>query len=254
MPTVVDPYVSLSQNIDYDGTPIYKEVSQFAVGTPDSQSYWNSASPMSVATAQAINALTGGSTVRKGLVDFSPDTLDYIFGYFTGGAGAFVQRTMTAGYKVTSGEAFQAFEDGLEAEEVREGIRRVPLVRKLVYSTSEREDTGKFIEKRNQVFIARKELKAAIQSGERSEVLAVRQKYPDELKIYGIVRAINGKRQKLTAVRNKLLRMPKDRISDSERDRRLEILDKRIQKLIERGNAVMKGIDVPFLTALGVGV
>lgn len=84
MPTVVDPYVSLSQNIDYDGTPIYKEVSQFAVGTPDSQSYWNSASPMSVATAQAINALTGGSTVRKGLADFSPDTLDYIFGYFTG--------------------------------------------------------------------------------------------------------------------------------------------------------------------------
>ena len=253
-PTVVDPYVSLSQNIDYDGTPIYKEVSQFAVGTPDSQSYWNSASPMSVATAQAINALTGGSTVRKGLVDFSPDTLDYIFGYFTGGAGAFVQRTMTAGYKVTSGEAFQAFEDGLEAQEVREGIRRVPLVRKLVYSTSEREDTGKFIEKRNQVFIARKELKAAMQSGDRSEVLAVREKYPDELKIYGIVRAINGKRQKLTAVRNKLLRMPKDRISDSERDRRLEILDKRIQKLIERGNAVMKGIDVPFLTALGVGV
>ena len=254
MPTVADPYVSLSQNTDYDGTPIYKEVSQFAVGTPDSQSYWNSASPMSVATAQAINALTGGSTVRKGLVDFSPDTLDYIFGYFTGGAGAFVQRTMTAGYKVTSGEAFQAFEDGLEAQEVREGIRQVPLVRKLVYSTSEREDTGKFIEKRNQVFIARKELKAAMQSGDRSEVLAVRQKYPDELKIYGIVRAINGKRQKLTAVRNKLLRMPKDRISDSERDRRLEILDKRIQKLIERGNAVMKGIDVPFLTALGVGV
>ena len=254
MPTVADPYVSLSQNIDYDGTPIYKEVSQFAVGTPDSQSYWNSASPMSVATAQAINALTGGSTVRKGLVDFSPDTLDYIFGYFTGGAGAFVQRTMTAGYKVTSGEAFQAFEDGLEAQEVREGIRQVPLVRKLVYSTSEREDTGKFIEKRNQVFIARKELKAAMQSGDRSEVLAVREKYPDELKIYGIVRAINGKRQKLTAVRNKLLRMPKDRISDSERDRRLEILDKRIQKLIERGNAVMKGIDVPFLTALGVGV
>ena len=93
-----------------------------------------------------------------------------------------------------------------------------------------------------------------MQSDDRSEVLAVRQKYPDELKIYGIVRAINGKRQKLTAVRNKLLRMPKDRISDSERDRRLEILDKRIQKLIERGNAVMKGIDVPFLTALGVGV
>ena len=48
--------------------------------------------------------------------------------------------------------------------------------------------------------------------------------------------------------------MPKDRISDSERDRRLEILDKRIQKLIERGNAVMNDIDVPFLTALGVGV
>ena len=71
-PTVLDPVVSLGQNIDYDGTPIYKEVSQFAVGTPDSQAYWNSASPMSVSTAQTINELTGGSKVRKGLLDISP--------------------------------------------------------------------------------------------------------------------------------------------------------------------------------------
>ena len=252
-PTVLDPIVSINQNLDYDGTPIYKEVSQFAVGTPDSQAYWNSASPMSVSTAQTINALTGGSKVRKGVVDISPDTLDYVFGYFTGGAGAFLQRTMTAGYKVASGEAFEAFEEGLTAEEVREGIRRVPIVRKGIYSTSEREDTGAFIDKRNQVFIARKELKMAIESGDRSEVQAIRNKYPDELKVYGIIRAINTKRQKLTTIRNKLLRMPKGKISDSEKDRRMELLDKRIQKLIERGNAVMKNVDIPFLTALGFG-
>jgi hypothetical protein len=47
--------------------------------------------------------------------------------------------------------------------------------------------------------------------------------------------------------------MPKGKISDSEKDRRMELLDKRIQKLIERGNAVMKNVDIPFLTALGFG-
>ena len=254
MPTAVDPWISLGQNIDYDKTPIYKQVSQFAVGTPDSQAYWNSASPFAVGTAQLLNkfgflGIGGGSDVRGGILDFSPDTLDFIFGYFTGGAGMFVKRSLELGYNIGSGEAFEAFEEGLTGQEARDFLRTVPILRRAVYSTSEREDTGNFIRKRNEVFIARKELKAAVEAGDQSEIQRVRQKYPDELKIYGIIRAINSKRQKLTAVRNKIIR-DKD-LDEDKKELQLERLDKNIQKLISRGNQLMKNVKLGYLSELG---
>ena len=253
-PTILDPYMSLKNNIDYDKTPIYREVSQFAVGTPDSQAYWNSASPSAVGVAQFLNRATGGSTVRKGLIDWSPDSIDFIFGYLTGGVGVFVQRSANAGYQVVSGNVFRSFEDGLSSQELREGIRQTPFVRRVLYSTSEREDTGMFIAKRNEVFIARKELQAAAQTGDPTEIQAVRDRYKDELKVYGIIRAINSKRQKLTTARNQLLRADLKRlgIDEQERERRLEILDKAIQKLIQRGNAVMRDVDMSYTTELGL--
>ena len=111
-----------------------------------------------------------------------------------------------------------------------------------------------FIAKRNEVFIARKELQAAAQTGDPTEVEAVRDRYKDELKVYGIIRAINTKRQKLTTARNKLLRADLKRlgIDEQERERRLEVLDKAIQKLIQRGNAVMRDVDMSYTTELGL--
>ena len=256
LPTAVDPFYSLINNVDYDKTPIYKEVSQFAVGTPDSQAYWNSASPTAVTVAQFMNKfgflglLGRGTDVRGGIFDVSPDKLDFIFGYLTGGAGMFVKRTGELGFNIASGQAFEAFEEGLTGQEARDFIRTVPLLRRAIYSTSEREDTGNFIRKRNEVFIARKELKAAVDSGDQFEVQRVREKYPEELKIYGIIRAINSKRQKLTSARNKLLR--DDSLEESDKEMRLERLDKAIQKLINRGNQLMKNVKLGYLAELGV--
>ena len=255
LPTAVDPFYSLINNVDYDKTPIYKEVSQFAVGTPDSQAYWNSASPTAVTVAQFMNkfgffGLGRGTDVRGGIFDVSPDKLDFIFGYFTGGAGMFVKRTGELGFNIASGQAFEAFEEGLSGQESRDFIRTVPLLRRAIYSTSEREDTGNFIRKRNEVFIARKELKAAVESGDQFEVQRVREKYPEELKIYGIIRAINSKRQELTSARNKLLR--DDSLEESDKEMRLERLDKAIQKLINRGNQLMKNVKLGYLAELGV--
>jgi len=254
-PTFADPYFSLKNNVDYDKTPIYKEVSQFAVGTPDSQAYWNSASPTAVTVAQFMNkfgvfGFGAGSDVRGGIFDVSPDKLDFIFGYLTGGAGTFVKRSAELGFNIASGQAFEAFEEGLSGQESRDFIRTVPLLRRAIYSTSEREDTGNFIRKRNEIFIARKELKAAVESGDQFEVQRVRERYPEELKIYGIIRAINSKRQKLTSARNKLLR--DDSLEDSDKEMRLERLDKAIQKLINRGNQLMKNVKLGYLSEIGV--
>ena len=251
-PTVGDPLVSLWQNINYDKTPITKQVSQFAVGTPDSQTYWNSASPMSISIAQFLNRALGGNEVKSGMIDVSPDTLDFLFNYFTGGAGMFVQRTATFGYDLSTGNVFEAFEDGLTGEAVREQIRKTPILRKAITSVSEREDTGKFIQKRNVIFGAKKELKEAIASRDMDEIRRVRNKFPKELRIYGIIRAINTKRQKLTSLRNKLIRAEKTAKNKDVYEARIKRLDKQIQALIGRGNSLMKNIELDFFTEYGL--
>ena len=252
LPTVVDPFYSLLANINYDRTPITKQVSQFAVGTPDSQTYWNSASPMSVSVAQFLNRALGGNEVKSGMIDVSPDTLDFLFNYFTGGAGMFVQRTATFGYDLSTGNVFEAFEDGLTGEAVREQIRKTPILRKAITSVSEREDTGNFIQKRNVIFGAKKELKEAIASRDMDEIRRVRNKFPKELRIYGIIRAINTKRQKLTSLRNKLIRAEKTAKNKEVYEARIKRLDKQIQALIGRGNSLMKNIELDFFTEYGL--
>ena len=144
--------------------------------------------------SKSINAIgfgLGGNQVKSGMIDVSPDTLDFLFNYFTGGAGMFIQRSLTFGYDLTTGNVFDAFEDGLTGQSVRDQIRKTPLLRKAITSVSEREDTGKFIQKRNVIFGAKKELKNAIETRDMSEIRRVREKYRDELRIYGIIRAIN---------------------------------------------------------------
>jgi len=252
LPTVVDPFYSLLANVNYDRTPITKQVSQFAVGTPDSQTYWNSASPMSISVAQFLNRALGGNEVKSGMIDVSPDTLDFLFNYFTGGAGMFVQRTATFGYDLSTGNVFEAFEDGLTGEAVREQIRKTPILRKAITSVSEREDTGKFIQKRNVIFGAKKELKEAIASRDMDEIRRVRNKFPKELRIYGIIRAINTKRQKLTSLRNKLIRAEKTAKNKEVYEARIKRLDKQIQALIGRGNSLMKNIELDFFTEYGL--
>ena len=89
-----------------------------------------------------------------------------------------------------------------------------------------------------------------MESGDQFEVQRVRERYPEELKIYGIIRAINSKRQKLTSARNKLLR--DDELEESDKEMRLERLDKAIQKLINRGNQLMKNVKLGYLSEIGV--
>ena len=90
------------------------------------------------------------------------------------------------------------------------------------------------LQKRNVIFGAKKELKEAIASRDMDEIRRVRNKFPKELRIYGIIRAINSKRQKLTSLRNKLIRAEKTAKNKDVYEARIKRLDKQIQALIGR--------------------
>jgi len=171
--------------------------------------------------------IVGSRSKVKGLVDVSPDIIEFVFEYLTGGAGRFVLQTAQA--------PFAVFDEGF-SEDV---VRNLPLASKIIGTVTTREDMGDYIEKRNRVLTALDELKAAAESGDARRIVAARDRFPDELRIAGAIRAID-------TARNRLSRQAREiRESNLPEDRKraaLEAIDTRVQQLVSRGNQLMRGL------------
>lgn len=104
-PTVIDPVVSLMQNRDWTGRPIYREDMSSLDPTPGHARTKDTASTVSRALAEAINAVTGGNEYRPGAWSPTPDQIDYVFGQLTGGLGReLIKVNQTASAAVTGDE------------------------------------------------------------------------------------------------------------------------------------------------------
>jgi hypothetical protein len=224
-PTIVDPFIDIIENEGFDGRPIYKEA--FPGDTsPESQRYWSTTNPSAIWVAQNINSLTGGTSAIPGFIDVSPDVLNFWLETATGAAGKFVQRTVELPFRV--------YEEGLSQEIVRD----IPFVRKIIGSVSEREDLGRFIDKRDEIFLAGKELKEAIDNGDRERALAARERFAEELRYLPRVRAINNA---IGQVNRQMSQVRDNRnLSDEQRRAIMDRLDERKQMLIARGNEILR--------------
>lgn len=107
-PTVLDPVAAIATNTNpFTGRQIYPGVSQYdAAPPPDSQRYFPNARYISKEAADALNSITGGDHVVPGAIDVSPETLDYMYDYFTGGAGAFAARVLDMGAGIFTDKEF----------------------------------------------------------------------------------------------------------------------------------------------------
>ena len=93
MPTAFKPFVDIATNETYFGGPVTGENLPFGVQRPQSELSFRS--PESVKDFfKWMNEATGGSEYKSGEVDINPDKFWYMFEYFIGGAGQFVNRSI----------------------------------------------------------------------------------------------------------------------------------------------------------------
>jgi hypothetical protein len=226
-PTIADPFIQiLGTNVDFTGRDIVREPfpGQQVAG---SHLYWNNTSPTAVAVAQSLNALSGGTPTIGGWADISPNTLEFWFDYVTGGAGRFVQRTLELPGRVADPEQ--------TAEDI---IREVPVIRRLFGSVSEREDMGTYIRERDRILLPRAELRAAAEAGDRERIQAVRERFPDELRIAEAVNRIESQRREITRRINDVRSNP--RIPEERKQEIIQRLDEQRQRVILRGLQLMR--------------
>ena len=219
-PTVFDPFINLTANVDFTGRPIRKEAFPGQDASAASL-YWNSTSPTAVSIARILNEATGGTETISGWADVSPNDIEFMFDFITGGAGRFVQRTVEAPLMLASGQPLD------------EIVREIPLARKIFGAVSSREDTSAYIEGRDRVNLARSELRSAMNQGDQERAAEARQRFAAELQIVGRIRAIESARRAITERINAI--QENDRMPPERKQQLIDQLDERRQLLIARG-------------------
>ena len=227
-PTVADPFIDIIENEDFSNKPIYKEGSPFGLQKPDSQLYWSTTSPIFKSTAEFLNSATGGSPAKSGLIDWSPDAMEYWYGFLTGGVGRFVERSGRFALNVVDDPA------SLFSEE---GLRQIPFTRKIIGSVSSREDTARFIAGRDQILTVEADLKDAIARGDRGRIQSIRSQYERELSLLGRMKATNNARNRLIRKKAEIAKNP--RIPEATKQKMLDKIDEQLQRATQRGNMVV---------------
>ena len=234
-PTVADPFVSLYINKDYKGDPITKDSPTFTSRPlPDAHSHWNTTGEIPKSIAQFINDLSGGNEVRSGLVDLSPDTLQFWFDYISGGAGRFVLR---------SGETiFNDVPEILSGDFEGKIVPRIPLARKVIATPSEIADTGTYLENRKELFTIFAELDIARRAGDTERIKDVTDKYRDELRVYGRIKAIDNARNRLLRQIKKIERNP--RLEEERKKQLIKNIRKKINEFQKNGLIIMRSAGI----------
>lgn len=223
-PSAGDPIVALWLNMDYSGRKIYPTAFPGSIPKADSQTYFSSTSPTAISVAQFLNKATGGSEYIPGYISIHPDTIEYVYDYILGAAGATARRVVDT--------AMNDVPKVLEGDWSNIEINNVPVFRKVYGNVSERMSFEDYFEKVNHVLTRGEELKFAIKEGDPARVREVRQKYADELKIYPAIKALANRRNKLAAELRKV--RENEKMPPEQKRRRQEILQKQIEEITNR--------------------
>lgn len=179
-PTIFDPAVDLLGNRDFADRPIVPEQLPFGVPKPDSQLYWNStAEPFKWVTGK-LNELTGGNAVRSGLVDVSPETLEYAFDYMLGAAGAFAKRSYDFGTT--------ALPDMIQGDFEDVEIGQIPFLRKFVGNVTDRQTSELYYDVAARVLTAAEELEHFAETRNAPMIRRTQQKYASDIRMIPLVK------------------------------------------------------------------
>lgn len=216
MPTILRPVASISLNENFMGGPIFKENFPFGTQKPDSALYFRSTPEAFKELAAGLNEVTGGSEFRSGAVDLSPDVMQFLVGYYGGGAyDFFTSRTPNFLTKLAT---------GVELDD-----REIPFKRKLTGKVLPYEDQSIFYDRRNeiqQLVSERKNLKGR-------ERIEFSKDYRKKLRLQSVMKSAED--------RLKMLRKQRDRIevmglSAAEEDEKLQRVEKQMKRAIDQFN------------------
>ena len=227
-PSVLDPVVDHYMNENFAGNPIVPPENPFSeVNEVASQRYWANTNPAYITISDWMSKLTGrkGDYI-PGVVEVSPNKVEYAVEWATGGVGPFLAR---AAWLAAGGVGLAPLEEMTPAD--------IPFVRKFYGSVTERNDLQTFIEGRDQVLRIRAAIRDANKEGDKQLAKRIRESYPVEAGIHGRINAIENARKKKSTQIKKIRENP--RLSDERKEQIIKSLKERQNKIVGDGNKVL---------------
>jgi hypothetical protein len=237
LPTVGDMPAELLMNKNFMNDPIYKELSPYEQYKSRSGLYWSTTSPTAVGISKFINDYIGGGdesipgTVLGMRVDIQPDVIEHITDFMLGGAGRFLVQT---------GESAARTPEIMMGEWEKDMVRRTPIVNKAFTAVTNKDRSGSFYEKRNDIMAIRSSLKDAVDDGDRDKIIKLREKYAAEIRLIKPMMEINKRITKLNKMKRAV--QTNARISEQKRKEAIQRLEDQIAMLVSRGNVLMRDI------------
>lgn len=230
-PTIADPFVQTGQNIDWTGQPIKPPQNPFDMSPiPESQQFFGSAPEWAKKTAKEVNELTGGSEVKPGLVDVSPEYLEHWYRYVTGGAGNFLDESTDAVVKAIQGEQIEP--------------HRVPFAGKIYGQVSDYNNYQTYNEYLKKIEYAQADLEDARLKKDKERIKEIREEDDIWLKNVGIAKDVQKEIQSLRKDRNEIEDSDLPFEEKKEKTDRLnKLIGKMQKKLIKRVNDTMRDQD-----------
>ncbi len=217
-PTILDPALELAMNENFAGHKIYNEGFPYATPLPESALFWRSTSEVAKWVAESMNVATGGSDFRSGGIDVSPDSIEYLFGFATGGAGGFATRILDVAAKLAEGEDIPK--------------NKIPFARKVSAEVNPKDDIALYYDRRDSLKQIEDERGAARREGGKAFV-DFQQKFKQQVSLLPMVKATD---KQLKQLRDQRKRIDSAKVPDSMKRPKLQQIDDRIKVTVDRFN------------------
>lgn len=219
-PSMIDPFVAIAENKDWNGKAIYKADQNSQDPSPGYLRAKDTASPWSKAISYGLNILSGGTDYKHGMFSPTPDQIDYLIGQATGGVGREISKaTQTVG-AMSSGEDLPLY--------------KVPLVGRIIGDTEGKTaESNRFYESIKRLNGHEREMKGLIQDRRIDELREYREENPE----YSLVESANQverKIQHLTKLKRAALK--------ADDTARVEALEEAIANQMQGFNARVKAL------------
>jgi len=225
-PTIVDPFIDYTRNRDFAGRPIKPSQSPFGAAKPESQLYWANTTPEFVAISKWLNRNTRGTDIVPGGIDVSPAAVDYWFGFVTGSAGKFAQRTWSLATHFVPELVLEGKTD-ITANDI-------PFVRRFVGAAGDRQNMELYFGAVKEVAMAKASLKAAREAKDPEAMADVRERFGNVIPLISPVMSMDSQIDKLRGEIKKL--KANDRMDADAKRTRIEALEERVKQLTGRVN------------------
>ena len=207
-PTLLDPMADIVGNTDFFGENIVPK--QFDETTPYAERYKPNVNPGAKLITDTLSKATGGSSERKGAIDWSPEWIEHLWDFGTGGVGRLVSRGMS-----------------LTDTLLKDGdidVNKVPFARVFTGQSAKFNDSDTYFKIREAVEVTEKEIEARFKEGDRAEVLRLRKKYAREVQMIPMMDQVEKRMAKLRKEYKAISKM--QQIGTETRKKRLEALSK----------------------------